>query len=45
LITNETAKGIFGKTWRFQAENLEKLDKKLGKICEAERVSRGPRLP
>jgi len=34
LILHKTAKEIFGKAWRFQAENLEKLDKKLGESLE-----------
>ena len=33
LQSHKTAKGILGKAWRFQAENLEKFGKKLGKIC------------
>jgi hypothetical protein len=32
LITNKTAKEMFGKAWKFQARNLEKLGRKLGKI-------------
>jgi hypothetical protein len=33
----KTAKAILGKTCRLQAENLEKLDKKLGKVWRVAR--------
>jgi hypothetical protein len=41
LKTLKTANEMFGKAWRFQAIDLEKLDKKLGKACNAKRAAYG----
>jgi hypothetical protein len=41
LISNKTAKQMFGKAWKFQAECLEKLVRKLGKSLARRQAEAG----
>jgi hypothetical protein len=44
LKSLKTAKGIFGKAWRFQGKNLEILGVDLEKLADASAVRRATEL-
>jgi hypothetical protein len=41
LISQKAAKEMFGKAWKFQAESLEKLGRKLGKALPVDAYFQG----